>query len=709
MALTCDIVGNDPLYLISNLRYRIVATGEAVKITLPQSAYSSSVVVKTINSDGSFTTLTQGTNYVFTGCQDTDTEALVRAAYPTFAKNLYNGFYVLNTTFGSNTYIDLLVSYQSVFPNILSSAIDQETNPGGPVLSTELLRQMVEDLIYLKGLVNSGESETFASATTLPVPLETDYTGELEDNYIQNEDHQIDTVNGKIIIRPANGSFFKSGVTVKDKDGNNLVLDTDYTIRGLDLNATKVCENTSGVYRFIVLTLTSSYVGKVTISYHAFGGEVSIRNLIAIQSAVQELQDYINQGSFLTAKTVGGTVVIQSILERLKTLDRYFRSLNMSGYRDMSNTFIATNDTNSNDGMSHWYRVAYLYRQASSANKFEVLQLTSGNIASYTGKTLPLSATYNGTFTDTVITADHVGSYVIGNSIALDRSDYNYFSTYTKDSVRLKLRLEKTGVFFDFFIFANVKTGVLDIRTMEADTDNGSADPSNYKSLSAIVIPEFRLVWRKDGDFGYGAVLQVKVAIPEGEDHEIIHVENHNKAGMGGWLLRGDINGTDNVEPEDETVVLPDIDHTWVSGGSSATYGSVSVYPSSTNGTLVWAGSIPMSWMDGSYSGTRVGSLNSCLNHALNMQSIKNICILAFDRYNGTYVSGSVAVKSILPNDAHGPIPFDVVDNCVFNVTITNASSTKVDLSVISFIGTKSLYLERFDLRQILINKEVTT
>lgn len=641
MSLTCDITGNNELFRIFGLRYRINTPSEAYKLVLPQVGYKESVVVKKINANGGLDVLINGTDFIFTsGNRDTASEALVKSAYPTFANQLYNSFYIPVATFGDAAYIDIIVEFQSVFPNILTSAVDQSGNPDGPTCTPELLKQIVEDLILLKG-ASAGEDINYSTAQSLPSPLATDYTGVLEDNFISDEAHNILTNDGKVVIRPANGSFYDHGLVVR-VGNTELVRETDYTVRGMDVAATKVCEHPSGVWRFIIIT--KNITGMVHISYHAFGGEVNVQNFLNLKDQVQNLKDYIDKGSFLTANSIGGTPLMQEVVERLNTHDRYYRSLNMSGYRDMSNRYIALPNGSSNQ--SNWYRVAYLYKQLNS------------------------------------------------------NDDNNYFKTYTKDSVRLKLRLENSGIILDMFVYANVLNGTLKLSIMESDSDTGFANPDDYSNLKSVVVPQFRLVWRKDNDYQYGAVLQVKFPIPTGFENEIVSIENHNKAGLGGWILRGDANGTDEVVAENDTVLLPDGSHTWLSSGPSSVYGTIEAYPEFKRGILIWAGSIPFIKKDDSDG----RSLNPCVESFINCKDIKNISFVLFDRVFGQYITKTVASHSIDERSCAVNVMFDELDQCGFMFKMYHSTSGVPNMVMYMRPGTKSNLLHRFDLRQIHIN-----
>lgn len=763
--LTCDLTGNNPLFRISNLRYRITKQISDVLIKFPQAAYStdssnhSVVTVKKVGADGIVTTLTEGAGadyYLPESCRDWTAEATVRAANPTsnFSKKLFTGFYIRKTVFAPDEeFIDISVDFQSVFPNILSSSVDVAENPGGPMCTPELLREIVQDLCYIKGTINgtstgsivllsdaninlytdrtlpvcetvdgtyvsrvitldyvgqyvydrseASGSLSYARALSLPSPLVIDYTGEYADNYIQDEAHYVNTAAGKVVIRPSCGAFYGHEIVLKNKSGN-VIPESNYTIRGLDIASTKVCEHTSGVWRYIILE-TTSYSGPIYVSYHAFGGEVNVNNFLTLQNEFIELRNYINSSSFLTPSSLGGTIVMQEVFARLKTLDHYFRALNLSGYRDMSNRYVATRLT-ATGSESNWYRVAYLYKQASSAGIKETIQLLNSNINTYIGRVFPKCATPTGSFVDSVIELGDVGKYIIVSSAYLDLNDNNYFTTFTKDSARLKLRLEKSGIFFDFYVYANVVTGELKIHAVEADTENGYCSPKSYKTLKSISLPEFRLVWRKDGNYNYGAALQVKIQIPSGETNEIVSVENHNKAGMGGWILKADNVGVDNVAPENDSVMLPDNMHTWIASGDSTIYGSTRIYPTFKNGTLIWAGCIDMNTLD--VENENIPNLNSCFNGNLTFDSIENVAITIFDRYDHVYRTFTSKINAINESGCSAEFEFDPLDLSYFKLLFSKSNGSLI-ITPKAILGTKSMYLHKFDLRQIAINKEM--
>lgn len=647
--LTCDTSGTNSLFKITGYKVNLAKpqTGATCILNLPQSGYKENFVLETVDENGARVELINGdSNDYFFSVTDRDIlgEGIIGNAHAGFNKQLYKSVRVREAAFRGKPRADFYITYQSVFPNILISAIDQSGNPNaGPLCTPELLNSIVTDLALLKGQM-SGDDVVYSTAKSLPSPLAMDLTGENPDNEIVNEDHNVNNTNGKVIIRPANGSFYGHDVVVKDSAGVPLVYGEDYQIQALDVEATKICEHESGVWRYIVIT--KPYTGNLSISYRAFGGEVSVRNFKSMRDQVQALKDYINKGAFLTVNTVGAAPLINEMIARLDTLDRYYLSLEMSGFREMSYRFNAKKDSNGNE---HWYSIAYLYRQRDNS------------------------------------------------------TDPKDLKVYTNDSVRLKIRIDELNTVMDLYIYGNVKSSTLRIKSMEADIGDGYAAPNDYNVLRPLVLPEFRLLWRTDNNYQYGAVLQMRINIPSDTDHVTVLVENHNKAGLGGWILCNNANGTGDVNPEDETALLPG-NAQWV-GGTNYNAG-IAAMPEYSNGKILWAGSFGLHEADAEFNGhSGYTTLNPISTARFDCKSINNITFCIFDRFYDHYIYKTVSVKTISSISLNAYCIIDELDNDFILINIrTSADETAMVYSLRTIMGTKSRLLHRFDLRQISIN-----
>ena len=652
---TCDTSGTNPLFKIT--RYKVTLpkpqSGTTTILYLPQSGYGVDFKLEIPNPQNSLVELEQGsTKDYFFSVADEDTlgKNIISNAYAGFNKTLYKSVRIREQAFSGQSSVDFYVTYQSVFPNILISAIDQSGVQGaGPICSPELLNDILMEIALIKGSI-AGNDIVYSTAESLPSPLPMDLTGTNPDNIVVNERHYVNNQGGKVVIRPSSGSFYGHDISIKDTNGNSLTEGTDYQVQALDIEATKICEHSSGVWRYIIVTKT--YTGDLEISYHAFGGEVSTVNFVAMREQVQALKDYIDKGAFLTVNTVGAAPLINEMISRLDTLDRYYMSLEGSGLREMSYTFNAVKGTGGN---SHWYSIAYLYRQRDKNDSNEAIK------------------------------------------------------TYTNDSVRLKIRIDTEGTtavnsVMDLYIYANVKNGALRIKSMEADIGNGYASPGDYNSLQPTEMPQFRLVWRTDNDYQYGAALQLKINIPEGKNYVTVTVENHNKAGLGGWILCGDANGTGDVNAENSTVYLPG-NAQWIDPGSTVNaYKHIEVMPEYSTGKLVWAGSVHLHDADKNSPGGGALRLNQISTAVIDCRSVKSVTFCVFDRCFKNYIYKTVEVTPISENVLNAYCVLDELDNNFIWLSMKNENNAMV-YTLHSTMGTKSMLLKRFDVRQISINQ----
>ena len=155
--------------------------------------------------------------------------------------------------------------------------------------------------------------------------LAEDLTGTNEANYIVDETHEITgTSYNRIVITPESGPFYSHDLTIEYKSatGASRILNSaeDYRLIGLDIGRTKISSSTSGVYHFILLTVSSSlsFVAgdRITISYHAFGGLMNSR---AYQDIITRIVNLENGGG---SGGGGGSSDISELEEKVNALVR---------------------------------------------------------------------------------------------------------------------------------------------------------------------------------------------------------------------------------------------------------------------------------------------------------------------------------------------------------------------------------------------------
>lgn len=124
-----------------------------------------------------------------------------------------------------------------------------------------------------------------------------DLTGEDAENLVTDERHYVNVPAGKQVIMPMAGSFYGHEVVVKHVDsiGNVTTLTdvVDYQIIGANHAKTKICSHNSGVYDYIFI-LKNGTVGEIQITYHAFGGDVSHRDMDYIKASVAGILHHLN-------------------------------------------------------------------------------------------------------------------------------------------------------------------------------------------------------------------------------------------------------------------------------------------------------------------------------------------------------------------------------------------------------------------------------
>ena len=154
--------------------------------------------------------------------------------------------------------------------------------------------------------------------------LEEDLTGENSLNYIQSEIHYVDVPNNRFVIRPQCGSFYKHGLTlVFQGDGSTtstpLVENVDYVVTGINEEKTAISDPTSGVYEYIVLK--KSYTGKVLVTYHAFGGEVTQADINTLKNLVQNVYVTVTSKELVTLTNLSSTSIIRELIYRQELLE----------------------------------------------------------------------------------------------------------------------------------------------------------------------------------------------------------------------------------------------------------------------------------------------------------------------------------------------------------------------------------------------------
>ena len=223
---------------------------------------------------------------------------------------------------------EIAVEYNAL--EIECSAIDRDGL--GPEYSPGLMRSVldkVEELYYVRNPINNASATTVADMHCLAEDL----TGCNPDNLVSGEVHHIDVPNNLFVIRPQCGSFYNTD-TLKlefqeylgsETYGETVVLkkDVDYVVTGINTEKTAISEPSCGVYEYIVIK--QAYVGKVLITYQAFGGDVTQADINALKDIIQSVYRTLTAMDIVTLSNISDVALIREIIYRQELLEQTVR------------------------------------------------------------------------------------------------------------------------------------------------------------------------------------------------------------------------------------------------------------------------------------------------------------------------------------------------------------------------------------------------
>lgn len=439
-------------------------------------------------------------------------------------------------------------------------------------LTPELIYELSRDIAYLRDSKNPIEDLLSESIGTSPV-MNIDLTGTASSNLIQGEVHTLNAQIGKVFIKPIGGSFYANSVIIRLSSTNTLLVrNVDYRIISCNVNKTSMSSNTSGVYD--IIHVTSGVIGDVTIQYQAFGGEATQQDINNIFRSVINVVQYINNASFLTPDTIGGTSVFLKLLQRLSNLEETVRILSTNGtptYADSTNGKAYLHRFTSPDSVNkHWYTIAKLRNVAGSG------------------------------------------------------------TVYTKSSCRYKIFCSNAGLMFEVMISADIDN-VINPLTMKVLNSNDKANYipyNNYSNIDLQINPEFRLIWNEELDVRSGAYLQIGFNLKH-IGLETVAIEDLSGVESCWIMIQPPATA---VNPSDDTITLPDGSSIWSSVSAASKKAIVSYTPE--RGYLAWAGSLNLTDVDG--TSTNISIIGSTVD--FNIDNVKKVCFHIWDRVEGKMI-----------------------------------------------------------------------
>ena len=354
-----DLTGMNPSYHVANEYRYIIKLDQRIKFKQP--VFKNSQLQLAIVGEGA-RPLIEGTDYVIYDADiDYDSMSIMKNIDPEFNKTLISSLVIVVP------FIDdykISISYNTLFPEKVTYAYmhgEEEIDP-----SPELMASIVDRLNYFDAIIRNKDS-VFTSQSDEIKLLNEDRSGSNHFNLITNEKHTIDIDNGIVLIQPKYGAFFGDSVVVKKPSGQILLENVDYKKIGYDLVKTELSSNTSGVFNYIKIVnknLTPKS-GDYTITYQAYGGELSISNARDLAQNVITLVDFLKNTPILTPNELRSNSTIQSIFSKLYELEDNMRQLLNSGiptYGDISDGTSMNKKVISTDHLNHWWTIASLYK-----------------------------------------------------------------------------------------------------------------------------------------------------------------------------------------------------------------------------------------------------------------------------------------------------------------------------------------------------------
>lgn len=337
---TYDLTGSNPDFKETDQRFMIFEANQVIEFEKP--VYADSISVKWIKPDTSVVTVNQGAEWnIRTADRDTAAISDAKLIDENFAGNIVKSIISLTAVPEQRLYV---IEYQK----LRLDPSEEDFGNDGPEPTPGLLADMIENIDYLlqvKDPLNNVTSETLDTVRVLP----RDLAGNNPDNLISDEYHTVNVPSGQSVIRPSAGSFYTHDLeVVNDNTSLTLVKGTDYEIIGLNRPKTRVAENISAVYDFIVLL--SPIVGDVRVTYRAFGGEVSEKDINSIKDILADLIRNVGGGQYLTSQSLSTSPTITSILHRIAVLEDDIRHYVTAEHRIISDT-----------AGKHWYSIAELF------------------------------------------------------------------------------------------------------------------------------------------------------------------------------------------------------------------------------------------------------------------------------------------------------------------------------------------------------------
>lgn len=468
---------------------------------------------------------------------DTDTMSRLKQKDPAFNKVVVKSITSLRNV-ADGTLLNLSLKYQRVYP-IRSKLI---LYGGEPVeWSADILRDILAKMNYLDALTSPIGDKHSTLYTSAPRLLSEDPNKENPANKITGEVHKVNVPGGKLMMHPVCGAFFKDSVVATySPDGGTtiqtLVAGVDYIIEGVDLYRTGYTQNASGVYNFICLI--KPYVGDVTISYHAYGGEATIYDQRILNEALNNIILWLNNNKFMTSDDLTDNPIIQQLVHTQLHIGENMRRLLNTGrpsYGDTTTGQTLLKKLSSVDDKVHWWTIASLYKVDTDMGSSEVV---------------------------------------------------------TADEFKFRLRSQNFNLMYDIAVSVNLNNefSVMQVSTLNDCSPRGYTPFVDYSKVDLYPKPQLRVIYNKTIQKDSGVFLQIGMNLP-GTGSDTIAIEDISGS-ESCWKLVNAGAGTDASPFQDDIVTLPNIACVWDQLNSTSMVESTLI--PAKEGILIWAGAEPL-------------------------------------------------------------------------------------------------------------------
>lgn len=517
-----DITGKHPDYLIDN--YVKVVMVQDQKLGIDATAFADSVNVSVVGTV-SLIPLQKDRDWTIRPDDiDYDTMSQLKLIDPTFNKTIVKSI-TITKTFITEYKVNLV--FQSVFMTDSTYKLyhDMVIEP-----TAEHMTDAIKRLEYLESITSP--IDMASPDDKEPKLLEMDPSMTLNANKIENEEHDINVPRNKMFIKPTGGPFYKKSLKVVKVDTNTiLTIGVDYEVVGLDIGRTRGTTTTDSIYRFILFL--KPLVGTVSISYHAFGGDVTLYDARVMEEEINNILSYLSKSQFLTPDDLGHTVQLNNIYNKIAKMEDDMRRLCIFGtpsYGDVSNGGSLRKKIDAGDTEMHWWSIATLYKVDGAED---------------------------------IITAD---------------------------TAKLRISTLYTKFVFDAIVTVNLNNPEnerLQVSVMSPVYPKGYVPFVNYDGLNFLIRPQFRILWNAHPNKDSGVILQMGFPL-KGYVEETIGVDDWSGK-ESCWKLVPELAAAST--PEDNHLVLPNGDIWDKLTDYSHSESMLVPFP---DGHIVWAGSIPL-------------------------------------------------------------------------------------------------------------------